>query len=282
MAEYARLLLYRGGGGVGDWDSVNSDNSDATTEFIINLPNGFTLLESRNFETLAGEGWWYSNNGKIDIVANGSANVNGEFTQSVSGNLGRIIFPANDTQLDGTAPASTGIDPANSAIWHAGSSEVWLEFEHAVSTNWVNHPTGTNKIFFVTASGYGGGGDPCVVCYDSDFNPPRYTIFQQGPGVTIRDLRPNLSTIGAPHGSVNHVKIHIVANTPGNSDGQAHMWVNGVKTTEHTNVQFMNAGYLFDHVVAQPTYGGVGAGVLASPQYMYFSRIGVAVKGGGV
>lgn len=257
-------------------------NDQPSGEWLAGLPAGFTLLESRDFETLAGEGWWYSNNGKIDVVDVESADVTGEFTQSVSGNLGRIIFPANDPALDGTAPASTGIDPANSAIWTAGSSEIWLEFEHAASSNWVNHPTGTNKIFFVTASGYGGGGDPGVVCYDSDFDPPRYTIFQQGPGVTVRDLRPNLSTLGAPHGSVNHIKIHFVANTPGQPDGQAHMWVNGVKTTEHLNVEWMNAGYLFDHVVAQPTYGGVGAGQLSNPQYFYFSRIAVAVKGGGV
>lgn len=270
-----------------------SDGAGGNTDSIINIvgapvgadigawlenkPGGMTSLEPRNFVTLTETGWYTNSSPRLDLTTASSADVITPFNFNVSGNALRYIYPVGFE--DGFAPSSSGTSVTDSPLWEAGVGRyLYSCIEVAVSENWLDHPTGTNKIGFIYSEGYGGGGDPLFIEYDSDVSPPRIKMVNQGPG-TITSLTPNLADVRIPNGKPVLIEVLAVCNTAGNSNGEVHMWVNGIKTTEFVGLPLVNAGgYVFNAFKLEPTWGGnVADLVISEEQYFYCSRAAVAV-----
>ena len=227
-----------------------------------NEPSGMTsgLFSNRDFLAKAENGWWQG--GERMALAATADEI------STSKQAARMYYEAGFK--GGYAPTSTGYDKF-------ASKEVYICFSFMVSPNWQNHPTGTNKIMFITSSGFGGGGDPMFLAYDSRFEPPQFTINHQGPRVSILKMQPNLKAVPVKHGETALVELHLIMNSEGRSDGQAHMWVNGIKTTEIKNVQWVDSGYVWDSIRWEPTWGG-GGGTVAQKMYQEIAKIYISIK----
>lgn len=235
-----------------------------------NEPPGLTALEPRTYTTISETGWWGS-------TQNLPYWQTTQFTSPASSRgtqVGRFTYPAG--LGGGGSPGSDGIDPANSAIWTGGSREVYLCFEIFFSSNWQGHPTGTNKIFFVTMSSYGGNGDPCFLSLETNYAAgPQIVVRNQGAGGDAPTTALFAEEV-IVYGTWNTVEVRLLANSADNvSDGELHLWVNGRKTQEDLSCEWANASALWDSVRWEPTWGG-GGGTVVSDMYQQISEIFVA------
>ena len=214
----------------------------------------------RDFSSLTESGWW-------EALQLASIVKNDDLHDLNNKQAMRINFPTG--MLGGGAPVSTGYDKFS-------AKEIYLCFNFSVSSNWQNHSTGTNKMFFITSNGFGGGGDPMFLVYDSDYDPPQIKVHHQGPGLTNwHDLSPNLVEVGIPHGQRAMVELYLKMNTIGVEppDGEAHLWVNGTKTTQYSNIEWVTSGDAkWDSVRWEPTWGGSGGTVL-NEMYQEITRL---------
>lgn len=257
---------------------VDAPVGESVGSWLENKPGGMTSLEPRNFVTLTETGWYTNSSPRLDLTTASSADVITPFNFNVSGNALRYIYPVGFE--DGFAPSSSGTSVTDSPLWEAGVGRyLYACIEVAFSENWLDHPTGTNKIGFIYSEGYGGGGDPLYIEYDSDVSPPRIKMVNQGPG-TVTSLTPNLADVRIPNGKPVLIEVLVACNTAGNSNGEVHMWVNGIKTTEYTGLPLVNAGgYVFNAFKIEPTWGGnVADLVISEEQYFYCSRAAVSVS----
>ena len=72
------------------------------------------------------------------------------------------------------------------------------------------------------------------------------------------------------------------ANTPGQYDGEAHWWLNGVKVGQFTNVGYCDAtqtgaANTWQVVDWNPTYGG-GTTTIPTDQFMYMDHVYISGK----
>lgn len=239
-----------------------------------NLPSGFTQLESRNFDSTSETGWW-AGGSRFSVVASPGAEA-----ESTSGNVGQYFFQSGDA--GGEAPGSTGIDVSNSTLWLSGSDEVFLRFRFRVSSDWGGHPTGTNKIFYITMAAQGGNGDPAFMSLQTDVSPWQVSVRSQGTGdVSVPNTGSFLSTVGITPGDWYTVELHLVRNTTAAStDGAFALWVNGTKTQEDLSCSWHNTtGAVWDSVKWEPVWGG-GGGTVPNDMEMQMSFIDLYVKGG--
>jgi hypothetical protein len=257
---------------------VDATVGQPTGTWLEHRPSGMAILEPRNFASLTETGWYTNESPRLDLVAANTTDVTTPFNFNVSGNVLRYIYPVGFE--DGFAASSSGISVSDSPIWQSGVGRyLYACIEVAFSENWLDHPTGTNKIGFIYSEGYGGGGDPLYIEYDSDVSPPRIKMVNQGPG-TVTSLTPNLADVRIPNGKPVLIEVLAACNTAGNSNGEVHMWINGIKTTEYTGLPLVNAGgYVFNAFKIEPTWGGnVADLVISEEQYFYCSRTAVAVS----
>lgn len=243
-------------------DLIVADGQYSNSTWRGNEPVGMKINTERYFDNKAEEGWWP---GGIEMTLQGTGDAN-----AVNGLSARINYEAG--RPGGSAPTSTGI-----FNYPYTGKEIYACFTFRVSSNWQDHPTGTNKMFFITSSAFGGGGDPMFLMYNSDFTPPEITMDHQGLGVTIKSVGPNLASVSVPHGQWALVELHLVMNEPGKKNGEAHLWVNGIKTSEHYDIEWVNVGHIWDSFRWEPTWGGAG-GTVTNKMYQEISRIYVSYK----
>ena len=238
-----------------------------------NLPSGFTQIESRNFDSATETGWWPGGASFSVVTSPGSE------AQSTSGNVGQYFFP--NGYAGGEAPGSTGIDLGNSPLWISGSNELFLRFRFRVSADWQGHPTGTNKIFYMTMSAQGGNGDPAFLSLQTDLSPWQVSMRSQGTGDVSIPTGSFLTTVGITPGTWYTVEVHLVRNTTAAStDGAYTMWINGTKTQEDLSCSWYNTtGAVWDSVKWEPVWGG-GGGTVTADMEMQMSFIDLYVKGG--
>jgi hypothetical protein len=261
--------------GGGNWGSVGAGVTPPSGLWRANEPAGMTSLEERTYDTLSEAGWWKKTESSPYFqlaTQNSPAPVHG------SSSVGQMYFPAGFT--GGGAPTSDGIDLSNSAIWNVGSEEVYVCFEVLFSSNWQPHPTGTNKIFFITMSAQNGNGDPSFLSLQTNAAAgPQIQVRNQGTGDFDPPVLPLLSEEVITYGEWNLVEVRLKASsTPTTSDGAVQLWINGVKTQEDLAcVWASTAGAKWDTVKFEPTWGGGGSTVV-SDMYQQVSRIYVGAS----
>lgn len=228
-----------------------------------NEPSGMTsgAFSNRIFgtQTDSGSGWFGAGVNPMSIVATDSEYDDG------NGLAGRVVYPVGWAGGD-DAPSATGYS------W-AGAREIYLCHDWLCSANWQPHPTGTNKIIYMTNS----GGNPAFTSYETDQETPQIQIRNQGMAVYV-PTPPNLATVEVSSGELLLIEVHLISNSAaGVADGEAHLWINGVKTTQYTGLEWNASNFTFNQVLWNPIWGGGGSTVI-NEMYQQISRLYLSYK----
>jgi len=235
-----------------------------------NEPVGYTQITERPFDSITEGGWTETSVANMAIVTEGGA------PHSPS-NAGRARYKATDP--GGTSPVSI------SKSW-TKVSELYVYFAWKVSANWQGHDSGTNKIAFVVADDYGGGGDPAYFsAQGADTGTLRFQVRLQGPGdEESQSVGGNLVTTegGAAltRGVWYEIEVQLIANTGDNYDGECRVWFNDSLTHQYTDVRFFHesvdpSSHKFEKIKLFGTWGGAGDEV-EETMYQYFDHIYVS------
>jgi uncharacterized protein YjdB len=230
-----------------------------------NQPSGATTISERAFNALAEDGWpspLLYNGGQGAITTDASA------PKSPS-NVLQVTFPAG-------FPA--GDQPYDQAILLDGSAQytqlygsIWLKY----SPGFAVDGAGILKILYMWASDDKPSLCLCVNNYTAgggNFTP------QLGlQDATNQNLIPNVSGqvgYGFPTGQWVRLEFLLVMNSPGQSNGVAKVWANGVLVTNFTNVDFVSSSTqeYWHKLEIAPYWGGLG-GTVPSAQYLWVDHL---------
>ncbi len=244
-----------------------------------NQPAGMTRVFEHDFAAIpngsngaAGSNW---------LVEDGLSLLGIVTDPSASGgdpNCLRTRFPSG--QSSGDAPVTLTVDMTDGGSTRRTRQyfSLWFLVE---GSNYENQAVGTKFGFFGSGDSDGGPLNQGFLILRGTGTQQTMTamaleFWQQGPGpVSDRTLGRNVgsgnaATVGAWH----HLEIVMVANTIGSSDGEFHMWVDGSRTHQYSNVVYRSSAYplAFRGWKWNPTWGGMG-GTKTRNDYISFAHV---------
>jgi len=157
---------------------------------------------------------------------------------------------------------------------------MYLSFWFKVSSNWLGHQTGANKIFHITTGGsnhfvvnlwgYGNGMLQMGILLQG--------IVNDGSGSTAANWFPNLGPSGEiKRGQWYHVEIIAVGNSSGAANGSVNWWLDGTKVGSHSGIQYVSGAATWQNIAWAPTWGGAGPSV-PSEMYQYVDHLRLSAK----
>ncbi len=239
-------------------------------------PAGMTFIDERPFNcakpSACESNWQYS-----ETYANGLAVVQDATAPRSASNVGQQLY---------TSALPGGSSPAIAARAFTPKKTLYVSMWMMLSSNWVGHPTGTNKIthFFIT--GYnriytmarGTGTNALKPAFGlQNLAAPYFDGVSQT--ATSVNILPNVTNVPIVRGQWQRWEVVLTGNTPGVADGTIEMWIDGVKTHQYVNVMFDTAAQSgkFDTVAWSPTWGG-GGGTITTPFFMNMDAMYISVK----
>jgi hypothetical protein len=192
-------------------------------------------------------------------------------------NVGQIRFPAGF--VGGDAPASAFLTS------FGGSRRViYVSAWHKFSPNFQNHPTGINKMihFYIGGSnklfllGRGNNLD-VAIGLQGIAAPYANTLGQSGTSI---HLVPNVVPVARfVRGAWHRIELVLVANTPGVADGEATVFLDGVKALEYTGIMYVPTGAVgrWTGLNWSPTWGG-GGGTVTADMYNWMDHFYLSAK----
>jgi hypothetical protein len=222
--------------------------------------SGATTITERRFDAIQEDGW------ATDFgAANIAITQDGTAPKSPS-NVMQVTFQPG--LAGGDTPMYQGHTIGGSYKEFYGS--VWLKY----SNNFIVDNAGVNKILYVWAS----DGTPTLcLCTLSPSPTGDFTPQIRTQDASEQDLGPNLSgqtNYSFPRNSWVRLEMYLKMNTPGNSDGVAKIWANGVLVADYTNIKFVNSStqQTWANYQLAPYWGGSG-GTVATPQFVWFDHL---------
>ena len=228
-------------------------------------------------------GWtnkWYStSNSNLAIVTDATAPNGGP-------SVLRVRFPAGLS--GGSAPCHVG------TTWRTSGgltedigecTELFIAYTFKVvgdGTDYENHSVLTKFGFFAGPNVTGAENDFFLGLRGTgsiaEVTSMGIQLLQQGllaRNISANDNTAHLITVGAWH----TLEMHCVQNTIGVADGTLHIWIDGTRTHNYSDVVYRNSTYprQFLDFKMNPTWGGVG-GAKAQTDDIYFSNIYVSGK----
>lgn len=232
-----------------------------------NEPVGMTIgtFSTRNMASSTDGGPWFSAGVPYTIVDTTSGYDDG------NGKAIRCIYPAGLTSGQ-DSPSVTGY------AW-AGSRQVYLCFAWKCSSNWQGHNTGTNKIVYISSVGQGGGSaNPAFISYETGLVPPQISLRNQGMVVGL-DMSPNLATVPVAPGQEVLIEALLTLNSgAGIADGDAALWINGIKTSQYTGLNWTTSKFVWDQITFDSIWGGGGGDVVLADMYQELARLHLSIK----
>jgi len=240
---------------------------DTTPVFGSNEPAGFTAYTTRDFNVRDPADWWIGGSGRAGQAPDKFQIVQDATSPGSPPNVGRITYEPG---------FGGGWPPARTGFGRFSASELYVSMWFKVSANWQRHPVGVNKILYITDGSNGGGGDPMYLNLQTSGSADWiFRVHLQGP-TGARNLSENLGHVRVIPGRWHKIEVILRMNSnPTASDGESHVWVDGVKTAAYTNVRWSRGDLTFDSVRWEPIWGGVG-GVVSQTMYQYADRIYVS------
>lgn len=236
-------------------------------------PSGMNLISDRPFDALHELGWDEPSNG-----GSGGKIIQDATAPKSPSNILRVTYPAGFT--GGGAP------------WDGDSpnflyKKVYVSHWARVSTNWQNHPSDINKMYYLYTSTdvpsivivlYGPGGKPGATLYPYIEGQ---NIAQGGQGSADPqnpDWGPNLGANAVvTRGQWFHIELVAAMNTLGNADGYMDLWLNGTHITHVGGVKFQNSSPSWRSLHYAPVWGG-GGGTVTNTMYMDWDQLYVSGK----
>ena len=189
--------------------------------------------------------------------------------------IARMNYPAG--HRSGTAPATV-----QTMVFRPPVEQLYVEIWARLSPNWFGNQSGTNKMFFVGASG--GHNEFFLSAEGSGNNALEPQVRMQGIGDPRARVRPNVApgTV-LKRGAWHRWEFVLTCNSGLNvSDGTIDFWLDGTHVTSVRNVNWTlsrhpERGCDFPIFHWSPTYGGGGAPP-PNHQYLDFDHVYVSGK----
>lgn len=222
-----------------------------------NEPSGMTAnSRNRDFSEKNPTGWTdeAQNGGEWNLISDANEPIS-------SPSAGEIVYPSS-----GGGGSWFGRSYAANLT---GGTTVYWRFSIKLSDPFQGHDSGVNKIGLISGENLGPG-SPCVpTAYGIDSGTIEFQMRLQNSNHGARNIEPNLTTGEIVRGSWHDVEVVMVANTPGTNDGELHVWIDGTKSHEYTDVGYFASGDGpgFDSAKWEPIWGGTGD-TLAQEQSM--------------
>lgn len=141
---------------------------------------------------------------------------------------------------------------------------LYVAYWMMLSADYVGHQTSWNKTVFLTFGEQnriytaltGSGSGPLIPVIGLQGLYSNYTA--GGATGTSVNLTPNVQSVNVTRGVWHKFEVVLVANTNGQANGSATLWVDGVKVIGYGGIPFGQPGATFDAIAYTPTWGGGG------------------------
>jgi hypothetical protein len=229
-----------------------------------NEPPGFTKITERGFDARIEDNWTDRPGQNFIIFPDASV-------PRSQPNTGRAQFPLGFQ--GGSGPISTGRSLGGNY------KEIYISFWIRFSSNWDGHTAYVNKIWHIWINGVN---RVYVTSQGVNAGPmqPQINLQQVNENPVSRNLTPNITHSQLmTRGQWHRWEIVLRANTPGQPDGRADWWVDGVQVGSYAGINYIVAGGnpRWTDVVWNPTWGGVGD-VVPATQFMDIDHVYISGK----
>jgi hypothetical protein len=242
-------------------DSLQNGIEIAGPQFSMsttNQPSNFLPLSSRPFNFKVESGW----------------KDRGDIGFSIATDAGAPASPSNIGRAHYQAGFRGGAAPINTWYMVPGKkNNIYLSFWVKLSSNWLGHTSGVNKIFFfqinrgnkVYLTAQGSGNTPLLL--------PQVRVQGINENPVTRNLYSNVNAFYMQRGIWYRWEVILRSNSNGQPNGIAEWWVNGTKVGSYSNVNFVAAGAnrFWEAVKWNPTWGGTGSQIV-NPQDMWIDE----------
>jgi len=225
-----------------------------------NEPPGFTTVVDRPFNAKVELGWLDVGGSGFHIVADPTA------PQSLP-TIGEAAFPLGFT--GGRGPMQTDFDTSNRP------NHIYLAFWIKLSPNWDGHSSYVNKVIHIWINR---SNRVYLTLTGTDTLPFSSRIALQG--VNENPVSRNLNGNSGNNAKLQRGRwylweVELQSNTPGQPDGEARWWIDGVLQGDHRNINYVgvsNQGTHWETISWNPTWGGTGD-IVPATQYMWIDNI---------
>lgn len=194
------------------------------------------------------------------------------WTRYAKGNTGRAVVdalaPGDPDALEVLFSGKQGVGPEHMSVTiPKGNSRLYLSVPVWVPTTYVGSSSGVQKLFHLWApidksiNSTIGGSMVVPAIFGTLSKGLRAQLRIQNATVTSTQVTSfNLTGGSVQRGQWYVYEYLFVLNTGSTANGEAHLWVNGVKAVTKTNITYSGATRAKTWTVLQlnPTYGGTG------------------------
>lgn len=244
-------------------------------------PVGYTQLTARDYNVVSEDSW------SIGAAGGSTANftiVSDPTAPRSPNNVGQINYPTSPIAFaDGTEPC---------ILSHGASgNKLYVCKYFKLSTNWVGHPTGTNKIVHykmdstgttnrVFSVGYGDGANPMAPGFGLQGIASNFDFNAQGGGFSsaaqsgwLFPNQPGHTNDAIPRGTWQQWEHLIQLGSAGNADGRIQWWIDGVLIGDYINIPLINLTAAFTEIDWAPTWGGFNGSTLTVDQQQFMDAL---------
>jgi hypothetical protein len=163
----------------------------------------------------------------------------------------------------------------------SGTKAVYFDLSTKISSNWWGENSSTNKMLFVWIN----NGAKFFISAEGNRNGPLQPQLRiQGTNIDARRrFIPNANTtpVWVERGQWQRWEVLLVANTPGQLNGQIYWWLDGQLISNYTDIGFVNSTESSDwnYFAGNPIYGG-GATVVPETQYLWWDNVYISTLSG--
>ena len=213
-----------------------------------NQPAGYTTLSDQPWGALSSLGWNHQNRGASSFI---SADASAPLSSA------SVLAHSYPVGMQG------GVEPA--VDWYslpANFTEGYVGMWWKPSSNFQNHPSNVNKIFFI----FGSAGHIIPVMYGTGGGSFQLRMAPEWGGWSW--LTPNVGSGNITLGQWHRIEVYFKQQTSG---GIIRWWMDGNLIGNYTNVSFPSS-MQFQELQIAPTWGGVG-GTKSHQDYFWFDHV---------
>jgi hypothetical protein len=206
-------------------------------------PEGYRPITDRAFDARDDGGWHYNTSSRFTIGTRNDA------PRSCC-RVGEARFEAGFN--GGSSPVTTW-----TSFGGSGHTEIYISFWLRLSDNWQGHSSGVNKVGFAWIHGDAsvyfsaqGGGSGSL----------RPQIRLQAVPDGARNLDANATSVAIDRGRWHHWEVQLIANSGGNANGVARLWLDGTLVSDHRDIRYSSGSQsrVWEHLYWNPVWGGMG------------------------
>jgi hypothetical protein len=232
-------------------------------------PEGFVELAETSFESMNGGGFTKDKRNTLGAI------VQDPTAPHSPPNVYRMLYTKGPHDGEGSVNRLWTVKPPGGLV-----RAMYVHFWWKVSENWYGHPSGVNKMLFLTTV-YRRGGNTGVVVETGNRGTGslQVRVVTQGALETANYFaNVNTEAKEIKRGTWQEWEVLVRAPETGKNDAELHLWLDRVKVIESKMPFLEDAKHkLFERINLDPIWGGRN-GALPEEQYFYCDYMYVSYK----